>query len=150
MGKSRNWSNASAPCRLEWGPSRLLVGALLTLGVLGAGSILASEAPRLAAWPLALVAVTYAIWLARCERRRPHRRLILATAEARATLDDVPVSDFAVQWRGPLAFLQWRDADGMRQRRQLWPDTLKAPARRELRLAMIARAAAPRAGSMAP
>ncbi len=150
MAKSRNWSNASAPCRLEWQPSRLLAGVLLMLGVLAAVAVLASEIPRLSAWPLALLAVGYGIWLACRELRRPRRNLVIATGDVRAMLDDVPVTGFDVQWRGPLTFLQWREAKGVRQRVQLWPDTLDAAGRRELRLAMIARRAAPATGSMAP
>ena len=150
MPTSRHWSNASAPCRLEWRPSRLLAGVLLTLGALGAAAIIASEIPRLAAWPSALVALGYGVWLARRELRRPSRSLIIPMADSQATLDGAVITDFQVQWRGPLAFLQWRDAQGRRQRMQCWPDTLSAPARRELRLASRARPTAPSAGSMAP
>ena len=150
MPTSRHWSNASAPCRLEWRPSRLLAGVLLALGVLGAAAIIASEIPRLAAWPSALVAVGYGVWLTRRELRRPSRSLIIPMADSQATLDGAAITDFQVQWRGPLAFLQWRDAQGRRQRMQCWPDTLSAPARRELRLAMAARSAAPAPGSVAP
>ena len=150
MSKSRRWSTVSAPCRLEWRPSGLLAAALLTLGLLAAASLLASEAPRFAAWPSALAASAYGGWLARRELRRPARGLTIPMADSPATLDDAPMADFHMQWRGPLAFVQWRDAQGRRRRMQFWPDTLSAPARRELRLAMIARASAPPTGSMAP
>ena len=60
------------------------------------------------------------------------------------------MSDLIVQWRGPLSFLHWLDPQGLPRRMHGWPDSLPAPERRELRLAMIARTAALPAGSMAP
>lgn len=150
MPTSRAWLNTSAPCRLEWRPSRLLGGSLLSLGALAAVSILGSEIPALAAWPMAFAVLVYAIRLAGRERRRPVRGLTLPAGDGVVLLDDVPMTDLDVQWRGPLAFVQCRDMHGVRQRLQFWPDTLPASGRRELRLAMIARAAAPPARSMAP
>lgn len=118
--------------------------------MLAAAAILGSEVPRLAAWPCALAAGGYGAWLARGELRRRYRGLIIPAGDAAAMLDGVPMRDFDLEWRGPLAFARWRDAQGARQRLHFWPDTCPAPARRELRLAMIARATASRAGSMAP
>ena len=149
MSISRNWSNVSAPCRLEVGPSRLLAVTLLVLGGLGAASIIASEVARPAAWSIAIAAVAYGVRLARMELRRSVRSLIIPMGEFSAMLDDKPITDFRVQWRGPFAFLQWRAARGL-CRMQGWPDTLSARSRRELRLAMIARTTAPPARSMAP
>ncbi|MHB8911205.1 MAG: hypothetical protein ACYC42_00810 [Lysobacter sp.] len=123
---------------------------LITLGVLAAAAILASEAPRIAAWPVAFVAFGFGLWRGRRELRQPARVLLVPARDGVATLDGVPMMHFDVQWRGPLAFLQWRDAQGLRRRMQFWPDTLSAPVRRELRLAMIHRTAAAAAGSMAP
>jgi toxin CptA len=123
---------------------------LATLGLLGAGSLVASEMPSLASWPSALAAVAYGSWLGRRELRSAPRRLVIATGDDRATVDDVPVSGFEVQWRGPLGFLRWRDGGGARQRLQIWPGTLPSACRRELQLAMIARGAAPSTGSVAP
>ncbi len=74
MSHSIRSSNASAPCRLEWRPSRCLIAGLTSLGVLAAFSVITSEAPRLFAWPLALMAASYAAWLVRRESmRRPHQ-----------------------------------------------------------------------------
>jgi toxin CptA len=55
-----------------------------------------------------------------------------------------------LQWRGPLAFLRWRDSDGRMHRLAWWPDVLPVAARRELRLAALDGAGAVPAASMAP
>lgn len=150
MPTSRHWSIASAPCRLEWRPSRLLAASLLTLGLLAAAAILASEAAVVAAWPAALVAFGHGVWLARRELLKPAHAVMIPGRDRAPMLHGVAVTDFGVQWRGPLASLRWRDAQGARRRMHVWPDTLPARDRRELRLAMIGRAGAPAAGSMAP
>lgn len=150
MPKSRNWSNTSAPCRLEWRPSKLLAAALLALGMLAAGSVLAAEIPGPAAWPMAFAALAYGQWLARRELKRPGRTLLVPSGKGVALFDGVAMGGMEVQWRGPLAFVQWRNPQGLRGRMQFWPDTLPAPSRRELRLALINHTPAPAAGSMAP
>jgi len=123
---------------------------LLTLGLLAAVSVLASEMPRLAAWTLAPIALACSVRMAVRELRRPGRSFTIFLQDSRATVDGAAITDFDARWRGSLALLQWRDPGGDRVRLQCWPDTLPAGRRRELRLAMIARAAAPAAGSMAP
>ena len=150
MPKSRNWSPTSAPCHLEWRPSRLLAAALLMLGLLAAVAVLAAEVPSVVAWPGAVAVVGYGHRLARRELRRPSRSLAIPAGADAVLVDGAPAGDFAVCWRGPLAFVHWRDARGRRERIQFWPDTWSAALRRELRLAMIGRAAARAAGSMAP
>ncbi len=145
----RQASPASLSCRLQWRPSRWLHAALLALAALAAFSILASEMPRAAAWPLALAALGHGVLLLLRERGRPPRELLLHGAAA-PTVDGVPIADFDLRWRGPLAFAAWRDADGRRQRATWWPDTLAPAQRRELRLAMPPPPAARRRRSMAP
>ena len=149
MPTSRNWSPTSAPCRLEWRPSRLLAAALLMLGPLAAVAVMAAEVPAVVAWPAAVAAMGYGHWLALRERGRPSRTLSIP-ADGPVLIDGEAAGDFAMRWRGPLAFVQWRDARGRCERIQFWPDTLAAPVRRELRLAMIGRVAARATGSMAP
>ena len=150
MAKFKPWSNASAPCRLEWRPSRCLAAMLLVLGLLSAFAVIASEPPLYISIPLALFAVVHGIWLARRELRRPMHCLIIPLNETAATIDGVEMNEFQVQWRGPLAFLQWRDADGRRWRLHGWLDNLDAAARRELRLAMAARVPTRLPRSVAP
>ena len=105
------------------------------LAVLAAFSVLVSEMPRVAAWPLALCALMYGGWRARIETRKPHHELVFPGNDLPVMLDGQPIEAVVVQWRGPLAFVSWRGRDGRRQRLAWWPDTLPAMRRRELRLA---------------
>ena len=65
-------------------------------------------------------------------------------------LDGVTLDQAALEWRGPLALLRYRDRDGRHRRRIWWPDTLDAAGRRELRLAWPVQAPTPDSRSMAP
>lgn len=137
---SQPWCRGSAPCRIDWRPSRCLLAALPLMGVL---------ASTATAWLLALAALAQGAWLAWREWRRP-RRSLLFTADGRLMVDDADVDDVRLQWRGPLAFLAWRSADGALGRLVWWPDTLPPRWRRELRLA-VGRLPAARTGpSVAP
>ena len=150
MAKSRSWSSASAPCRLEWKPSRVFAALLILLGFLGGVSAVASELPLLVSLPLAGASLARGAWLARRELSQLPRSLVIPLNGTVATIDGEAMSSLQLQWRGPLAFLQWRDAEGRRQRMQGCPDNLAAVARRELRLAMAARRPARAPRSMAP
>lgn len=135
MPHSQRWSNGSVNCRLEWRPSRLLQGLLVALAAAAAFSVLVSEMPRMAAWPLAVLALAHGIWLARREGRKPRRALWFPGDGRAATVDGQRVEEAQVTWRGPLAFVRWRVGAGRWQRLAWWPDTLPARTRRELRLA---------------
>ncbi len=135
MPRSSRWSNTSAPCRIEWRPSRWLVGAILVIAALAAFSAVASEMPRLLAGPLAALALGWGGWRARRELRQSHREWIFPGTDAPVLLDGEPVQAVQVRWRGPLAFVRWREGDGRVGRLAWWPDTLPAARRRELRLA---------------
>lgn len=136
MRTSPHWSNGSVTCRLEWRPSRLLQALLVLLGALAAVSVLASGVPRLAAWPVAAAALAYGVWRARSEGRKPRRVFWFPGNGRPPSLDGVPVHDARLDWRGPLAFLRWRERPrGPWRRAAWWPDTLAAAERRELRLA---------------
>ncbi|MEZ0472104.1 hypothetical protein [Luteimonas salinilitoris] len=140
------------PARAEipWRPSRWLLAILAVMTPLAAFAVLASEMPRLVAWPLALAALGHGLALLRREARRPARSFVFAGAAAPVSLDGKPVMDVTLRWRGPLAFLHWRDPRGRAQRLAWWPDTLPPARRRELRLAAPDPQAARRAASMAP
>ena len=150
MSKSRPWSNVSAPCRLEWRPSRILIAGLRVLGALAAVAVIASELPSPASVPLACAAIVYGEWLARHESRRAVSEIVIPPGEAIATINGSPMQDLHVQWRGPLAFLHWCDDEGRHRYLQGWPDNLPQAERRELRLAMAARAPAHVPRSVAP
>lgn len=130
-------------------PSRWLIGAMLAMAVLAPFAVLTSEIPRWAAWPLAACAAGYGAYLAWREARQPVRKVVVGSEDP-ATIDGQVVEAMRVDWRGPLAFLAWRDADGRLQRRSLWPDTLSAAQRRELRLAVRAIGDGQSPPSMAP
>lgn len=150
MPHSARSSNASASCRLEWRPSRWLWAALLAVGPLAAGSILASEMPRTLAFPLSLAALAHGGLLARRYRREPRRWFVIRRNPPGLSVDGVPARDAFLQWRGPMAFLSWRDGEGRVRRCSWWPDTLPPALRRELRLAAPDARAARAAPSVAP
>lgn len=121
---------------------------LLLLAAAAAFAVLASEMPRPAAWPLALVALGHGAWLALREARKQTGELVIA-GDDRAMVDGRPVRELSVRWRGSIAFLQWRGDTG-RRRHVFLPDTLPAARRRELRLAAPVAGPARRAASVAP
>jgi toxin CptA len=150
MSTSRTWSNASAPCRLEWRSSRAFAAACFALGILAAVAAIASELPWPVSFPLAIASVAHGTWLAMRELLQPAANLVIPPGEADATLDGEAMIDLRVQWRGPLTILRWRSAAGGHHRLQGWPDNLDAAARRELRLAMADRVPARSPRSVAP
>ena len=150
MTHSHHSSNGSVSCRLEWRPSRWVIGMLALLGILAAFSILASEMPRLAAWPLALSALAFGWWRAWRESRLPAREFFLPGNGLPVMLDGAPIESVEVQWRGSLAFVRWQGRGGRSRHLSWWPDTLPAARRRELRLAAGGLAASRRTLTMAP
>ncbi len=150
MPHSNRWSSTSAPCRIEWRPSRWLAGALLVIAALAAFSIMASEMPRPLAWPMAALVLAWGGWRARRELRHPRHEWVFPGNDAPVLLDGEPVEAVQVQWRGPLAFVSWRERNGRIGRLAWWPDTLPAARRRELRLAALPGEATRRRPAVAP
>lgn len=150
MAKSHRSSHASEICRLEWRPSRLLAGGLAALGLLAAFAAIASELPRSAAWLLACAATLHGMRAAMDELRRPVAELVWNGHADVVSVDGVAVAGASLRWRGAIACLRYRDAQGGRQRLIWWPDTLPARRRRELRLAATGTAPARDRPSMAP
>lgn len=136
MSNSFRCSSPSATCRIEWRPSRWLLATLALIALLAAFSILESEMPRLAVWPLALLALGYGVWTVRREAKRPVREFVFPGNASPVLLDGQPVEDVVVHWRGPLAFIRWKGSVGRAGRLSFWPDTLPPARRRELRLAV--------------
>jgi toxin CptA len=150
MTHSHHSSSGSVSCRLEWRSSRWVSGALSLLGIFAALSILISEMPRLAAWPLALSAVAYGLRRAWRESRSPACEFFFPGNDLPVMLDGVQIDLVEVQWRGSLAFVRWQGRDGRSRYLSWWPDTLPATRRRELRLAAGSLAASRQRHRMAP
>lgn len=150
MPNSQRLSHGSETCRLEWRPSRTFAALQMGLGLLGACSVLASEMPRAAAWLIAAAAIVYAVLLSDRHLRLESVPVVWNGRTGTATIDGVETGEASLQWRGPIAFLHWRD--GARRRRCLafWAHILDPKARRELRLAAGPAAASRRESSMAP
>ncbi|MGY8563355.1 hypothetical protein L0938_08045 [Paracidovorax citrulli] len=138
MPSSAISSPGSAPCRLEWRPSRWQLAAHLLFAALMPWVAFASALPAPARWPLGLLAAATAAgqgW--QYARRRP-RAIVIPARDSPACVDGQPVDALILHDRGPLLQLCWR-AGGRRQACLFWPDTLPAPQRRALRLAIRAR-----------
>lgn len=130
-------------CRLEWRFSRILVAALIGLGLLAAVSLWLSALPRIPAALAAGAAAAYGLGLARREAQRSPCELTWSGPDSEALLDfggrRQSWSATRVRLRGPLVSLSGVDRRGRRQRLHWWPDTLSAASRRTLRLAAGAR-----------
>lgn len=142
-------SNASAPCRIEWRPSRWLAAGLWSLVLLAPLSVWASALPAVVAWPVALAVAGFAAASA-IRHRLAAPVSIVVPPDGDVTVSGQVADGFVVTWRGDLAFLAWRDGAGRGHRLVLWPDVLVPAARRELRLVMAARATGRMAGPVAP
>ncbi len=100
-------------------------------------SILMSDMPRAIGWPLALGVAGIGIVNAWRHGRARRLALVMPVGHGPSTCDGRPMQAIQFQWRGPLAFLRWRDPAGRTQRLVFCPDTLPAASRRELRLAAM-------------
>ena len=126
---------------------------MLALSMLVPIAVLASAMSHWVAWPVSMLAVVIGLRMAWRESAQPILEVVVdadAYAEGKATIGGTPVDAFRVDWRGPLAFITWRHADGQRYRRSLWPDTLSSATRRELRLAVRAGGDGQARSSVAP
>ena len=141
-------SSSGSAVSIDWRPSRWVIATLWCFGPLGALSLLVSDLPGAVAWPAAALAVALAWRAAARESRRPPMTIAWPPG-APPRLDGRPLHDARLQWRGPLAFLQWREGRRLRAL-SWWPDTLPPAARRGLRLATGGQAGAPDGGSVAP
>ncbi|WP_184387303.1 hypothetical protein [Xanthomonas arboricola] len=143
-------SPISAPCRLEWRPSRGLICALGVVMLLAVLAVWRSGVPPWLAGLLSAYALLAGGRALRQLLRSPVRQLLVPWAETPASIDGVQVEGLQVHWRGPLAVVSWTQPDGRRERLHFWPDTLLAPQRRELRLAAQAHAISSRRPLVAP
>ncbi|KFL37806.1 hypothetical protein [Arenimonas donghaensis] len=138
------------PCRIEWRPSRWLVGALCLLAGLAAASVLASGLPD-ALKPM-LAGLVVLAGLARARREALRAPVSLVWQGDTLVVHDLAggrhrLSSPRLREQGPLLRIQARTAQGRRWSRSWWPDTLAGPDRRRLRLAA---AVSPRSGIHLP
>ena len=135
--RSRSWKK-SALCQLEWRPSRWQCAAHALMVLLMPVAMLATGLPAHLRWPCALLASALAAGQGWRYARQPGLRLVIPSGEDPVTVDGEAVDDLSLHDRGPLLQLSWRRGR-RREHRLFWPDTLPAPARRELRLAVRSR-----------
>jgi toxin CptA len=138
MPSSPSSSPGSAPCRLEWRPSRWQAAAHLLFALLMPWAAIASALPAAAQWPLGLLTGAGVAWQGWRYVRRAPQVVLIPHGDAPAQVDGQPVDALALHDRGPLLQLSWRQR-GRRQACLFWPDTLPPQRRRELRLAIRAR-----------
>ncbi|HDS1677670.1 TPA: hypothetical protein ACKP5X_000815 [Stenotrophomonas maltophilia] len=139
----------SSPSSLEWRPSRLQAAAQLAVLLAAPWLLRASELPPrllipavLLAWGLGLAELAW-----RLRRPRLQVRLPPLPEPLQVAGQDIEVPRLVV--RGAWLLLSWRE--GRRRRHLLfWPDVLDSGQRRELRLAVAARAVSRRPRTMAP
>lgn len=150
MPSSPRRSTASSRFRLEWRPSRWQARLLAVLTLLASLSLLNCALPLAWAVPAALAAAAWGGWQVRRGLRQPCFLLTFAGPDRPVLCGAEEVSKLHVHWRGPLAFVSWRDGKGRAHRAAWWPDTLPAARRRELRLATSHLAVSPRRRLVAP
>ena len=137
MSKSRRLSIRSAPCRIEWRPSRWVSTMLWLLAWLAPFSLVMSDLPVAWAWAMAVCAGLLGVFHVVRYRVRAACGLVIPGGYGQPTCDGQPMLSLKIEWRGPLAFLRWRDPQGRTHRLAFWPDTLPSASRRELRLAAM-------------
>lgn len=112
------------------------------LALLAPFSVLMSDMPMGIACPLACFIAAVGIGDAWRHDHASSLLLLIPAGRGQATCNGQPMHSLNVEWRGPLAFLRWRDPGGHVRRLAFWPDTLPSASRRELRLAAMRRQSA--------
>ncbi|AWH17274.1 hypothetical protein C1922_08105 [Stenotrophomonas sp. ZAC14D2_NAIMI4_7] len=139
----------SSPSRLEWRPSRLQGAAQLAALIAVPWLLQASALPHALYWPV--LAAVWAVGLAELLWRlyRPRRVLLLPSLPAPLQVAGQDIDSPRLLSRGPWLLLRWRQ-QGRRRHLLFWPDVLDRAQRRELRLAVAARAVSRQPRTVAP
>lgn len=139
----------SSPSRLDWRPSRLQAAAQLAVLMAAPWLLQASALPHALYWPV--LAAVWVLGLAELAWRlyRPRRVLLLPPLPAPLQVAGQDINSPGLLERGPWLLLRWRQ-QGRRRYLLFWPDVLDRAQRRELRLAVAARAVSRRPRSVAP
>ncbi|OBU67477.1 hypothetical protein A9K58_09880 [Stenotrophomonas maltophilia] len=139
----------SSPSSLEWRPSRLQAAAQLAVLLAAPWLLRASELPPPLLPPAIMLAWVAGMGELVWRLRRPHAQVLLPAPPEPLQVAGQEIDAPHLVVRGPWLALHWRE--GRRRRRLLfWPDVLDSRQRRELRLAVAARAVSRRPRSMAP
>ena len=138
----------SSPSSLEWRPSRLQAAAQLAVLLATPWLLRATELPPRLLMPAVLLAwgigVAELVW----RQRRPRVQVLLPASPEPLQVAGQDVEAPQLVVRGPWLLLLWRE--DRRRRLLFWPDVLDPGQRRELRLAVAARAVSRRPRTMAP
>lgn len=149
MRNRRDLSQISSPCRCEWRPSRWQAAATILLGAGAVVALMSCAMERGYAIPMAFGVVAYSAWRCRRELRQQSRQLLIPSPPSPVLIDGGQVTDVELLERGPLTLLRWRSGC-RREACVFWPDTFSRAQRRELRLAVRARAVSRDAPTVAP
>ncbi len=139
----------SSPSSLEWRPSRLQAAAQLAALLAAPWLLRASDLPPRLLVPAVVLAWCVGLAELAWRQRRPRVPVLLPPLPEplRVAGQDVEAPRLVV--RGPWLLLHWHQGR-RRQRLLFWPDVLDSGQRRELRLAVAARAVSRRPRTMAP
>ncbi|HHA2861094.1 hypothetical protein [Stenotrophomonas maltophilia] len=139
----------SSPSSLEWRPSRLQAAAQLAVLLAAPWLLRASDLPPRLLVPAVVLAWCVGLAELAWRQRRPRVPVLLPPLPEplRVAGQDVEAPRLVV--RGPWLLLHWHQGR-RRQRLLFWPDVLDSGQRRELRLAVAARAVSRRPRTMAP
>lgn len=146
-----DWSSTSGSCRPEvfrWRPSRQQGCTTALLAAAAVAALLLSGLPPATAIPAAIALLARAIAVLRREACRD--AVLVELSADTVSVDGAEVASLSVAWRGPLAFMRWREPSGRTRRLVWWPDVLSTEARRRLRLATGRESSSPLVASVAP
>lgn len=130
-------SHGSAPCRLEWRPSRWQCAAHWLMAALTPWALCSSAVPAPWCWLATPLALGWGAAQAWRYGHLPALSIVVPPGQDLAEVAGEPVQDLQLSDRGVLLQLAWR-CHGRRHWRLFWPDTLAPAQRRELRLAVRA------------
>jgi toxin CptA len=148
-------------CRLEWRPSRWLLGGLLLLAVFAIVSLWMSALPAWACAVGSVLIAAHALLGLRREQRRAPVQIAWSGGDSPVVIETPALPDghkeqvvrsaefrfVGLNVRAGLVVLTVADERGRRFRWAWWPDTLDARGRRALRLAASVRCEPPRTPS---
>ena len=139
----------SSPSSLEWRPSRLQAAAQLVVLLAAPLLLRASDLPSRLLMPAVVLAWSVGLAELAWRQRRPRVQVLLPMPPEPLQVAGQDVDAPQLVVRGPWLLLLWRE-DRRRQRLLFWPDVLDSGQRRELRLAVAARAVSRQPRTMAP